>query len=117
MAGPWEEYAQQPTAKKPWEEYAPAAPAPKGLFQQEGKGGLADYLPTGVTNALQRFSDTTTSSQDVATRGFGDKIFGTQDETTNARQRIAEAGGNTVPGDIATAVATAAAIGCASTAG
>lgn len=41
----------------------------KGFFQQEG--GLADYLPTGVTNAMQTLDDLTQSAGDVVTRGWG----------------------------------------------
>jgi hypothetical protein len=72
---------------------AKANVAPEGFYQQKGKGGLADYLPEPVTNAMQRLGDITTSAQDATTRGFltDDKMV---DE---ARTR---AGNATVPGDI-----------------
>jgi hypothetical protein len=75
MAGPWEKYQQAPApaAAKPWEKYAQAAPAvaaeKPGFFQQEG--GLADYLPQGVTDAMQGLDDITQSAGDAVTRGWG----------------------------------------------
>lgn len=40
-----------------------------GFFQQ--KGGLADYLPQGVTDAMQGLDDITQSAGGVVTRGWG----------------------------------------------
>lgn len=98
MTAPPPGYAKKaPATAAPPAGYTKKAPAEKpGFFQQPG--GLADYLPTGVTNAMQTVDDLTQSAGDVVTRGWGsnDKL------TEEARGRT---GLMHLPTDIAAGVA------------